>query len=357
MQKRTMLAGLVVMAVLWNGSACARFTYYYCDVWHGYYPVVRTCPTGWRRIEVEAAPQVSPSGKHEAESGRQRDICNRPKVMDALFRALVSTPGLVGAHIESARTISSGRIRGMEDRQVTCEATIVTVNGERIERTGTVARDSGGTYDGQWAGRFVENHPNQVAVSTAKAPVTPARVKVSKTSRKSVPTPPPVNPTTAVHSNRTPYEEAAVIHTAVAAMEQYRSGPNDMAKGASRPTRARAICSALPNRRAVWWLGTVHEMSTNAAGMGVLSIEVAPSITVETNNNSYYDSLEDFSTLIDPQSDLFATVSRLHKGDRVRFKGTFPPTEEDCIRESSLTLEDSVTKPAFIIRFDWVAAN
>jgi hypothetical protein len=311
----------------------------------------------WRRIEVEAAPQVSPSGGHEAESSRQRDICNRPKVMDALFRALVSTPGLVGARIENARTVSLGRIRGTEDRQVTCEATIVTVNGERIERTGTVARNSGGTYDGQWAGRFAENHPNQVAMPAAKARVTSARVKVSKTSRKSVPAPPPLKPTPAVHSNQMPYEEAAIIHAAGAAMQQYRSGRSDMAKGASRPTRARVICSVLPNRRAVWWLGTVHELSTNTAGMGVLSIEVAPSIAVETNINSYYDSLEDFRTLIDPQSDLFATVSRLHKGDRVRFNGTFPPTEEDCIRESSLTLEDSVTKPAFIIRFDWVAAN
>src|SRR5260370_155473 len=81
-----------------------------------------------------------------------RDICNRLKVMNALFRALVSTPGLVGAYIESARAVSFGGIRGAGDRQVTCEATIVTVNGERIERTGTVTRDSAGAYNGQWAG-------------------------------------------------------------------------------------------------------------------------------------------------------------------------------------------------------------
>lgn len=356
MQTRTMLGRLVVMAALWNGSAYARTTYYFCDVLRAYYPVVRTCPMAWRRIEVEA-PQVSPSRGHEARSVQQRDPCNRPKVVDALFRALVSSPGLVGAHIESARTISSGRIRGMGDRQVTCEATIVATNGERIERSGIVTSNPGGTYSGQWAGRLVENQRNPVAVSTAKTPVTPARVKVSSVSRESVPASPPMKPTIAVHSNQMPYDEAAVIRAAEAAMEQFRTGRNDMAKGASRPSRARAICSALPSRRAVWWLGTVRETTTNIAGMGVLSIEVAPSITVETNNNSYYDDLEDFSTLVDPRSDLFATVSRLHKGDRVRFNGTFPPSEEDCIRESSLTVEDSVRKPAFIIRFDRVAAN
>jgi hypothetical protein len=351
-----MLGRLVVMAALWNGSAYARTTYYFCDVLRAYYPVVRTCPVAWRRIEVEA-PQVSPSPGHEAKSVQQRDICNRPKVMDALFRALVSSPGLVGAHIESARTISSGRIRGMGDRQVTCEATIVATNGERIERSGIVTSNPGGTYSGQWAGQLVEIQRNPVAVSTAKTRVTSAHVKVSRVSGESVPASPPMKPTIAVHSNRMPYDEAAVIHAAESAMEQFRTGRNEMAKGASRPSRARAICSALPNRRAVWWLGTVHQISTNIGGMGILSIDVAPSITVETNNNSYYDDLEDFSTLIDPQSDLFATLSRLHKGDRVRFNGTFPPSEEDCIRESSLTLQDSVGKPAFIIRFDRVAAN
>lgn len=356
MHTRTMLAGLVVMAVLWSGSSCARTTYYYCDLRRAYYPVVRTCPGGWRRIEVLATPQVSPSSGYGAGSVGQRDICNRPKVMDALFRALVSAPGLVGAHIESAR-ISPGSIRGMGDRQVTCEATIVVMNGDRIERTGIVTRDSGGTYSGQWAGRLVENQLKPVAVSNAKAPVARARVEVSKLSRKSVPAPPPMKPEIAVHSDQMPYDEAAVIHAAEAAMEQYRAGRSDVARGASRPSRAQAICSVLPNRRAIWWLGTVHGMSTNIAGMGVLSIDVAPSIAVETNDNAYYDDLENFSTLIDPHSDLFATVSRLHKGDRVRFSGTFPSSEEDCIRESGLTLEESVTKPAFTIRFDRVAAN
>jgi len=354
-QKPAMLAGLLIMAVLWNAPASARIAYYYCDLRRAYYPVIRTCPTAWRRIEIVAAPQVAPSGGYGTESVRQRDVCNRPKVMDALFRALVSAPGLVGAHIESARAVSSASIRGAGDRQVTCEATIVTANGERIERAGTVTRDSGGTYNGQWAGRLGETHLNPVAATAAKAPMISGRVKVSETSRRSAPA--PMKPATAVHSNQMPYAEAAVIQAAEAAMKRYRSGQNDVVKGASRPARALAICRVLPNRRAVWWLGTVHEMSTNMGGEGVLSIEIAPSTTVETNNSFYPDSLEDFKTLIDPQSDLFATVSRLHQGDRVRFNGTFPPTEEDCIRESSMTLEGSMTKPAFIIRFDWVAAN
>jgi hypothetical protein len=351
-QRWAILAGLAVMAALSSGPVSARTTYYWCNVWHGYYPVVPTCPQAWRRIEVETPRQISPPPATDKD--RQRDICTRPRAMDALYRALVSGPGFVGARIESARTIS-GEIHG--NRQTTCVVTIVSRNGERNERPGIVTRWAGGVYTAEWAGRLVEHDSNGNAAPAAKEPQAPTRIRVSRVSRKPAPAPPPEKPALAVRSGKMPYAEAAVIRAAEAAMEQYRAARDTAAKVASRPARASAICSALPNRRAVWWLGTVREADTNNGGMGVLSIEVAPSIVVETNNNAYYDDLEDFGTLIDPRSGLFATVARLRKGDRVRFNGSFPASEEDCVKESGLTLEDSVTRPAFIMRFDRVGPN
>jgi hypothetical protein len=151
-----------------------------------------------------------------------------------------------------------------------------------------------------------------------------------------------------------PADEAAFIAASQRALAQYNTAPNDMLKGSSRPVRARAICEAVPNKQAVWWIGKVTKLDTNGDGKGVLYVEIAPSISVDTWNNDISDA-ED-NTLINPASALFARVSQLRLGQFVRFNGDFPDSDTDCVKESSLTLEGSITEPEFIIRFSSVSA-
>ena len=127
-----------------------------------------------------------------------------------------------------------------------------------------------------------------------------------------------------------------------------------MEKGAARPIRARALCNILPSRRANGWTGTVTKLSTNGEGRGVLYIQIGPHTFAKTWNNALSDIGD--RTLIDPQSSLFKAASQLHEGQKVRFNGTYAASDIDCFKESSMTLEGSITEPEFIIKFESVVA-
>jgi hypothetical protein len=62
-------------------------------------------------------------------------------------------------------------------------------------------------------------------------------------------------------------------------------------------------------------------------------------------------------TLIDPASALFAKASALSEGQQVLFSGSFQHSDTDCVEESSLTMDGSLTEPAFIVRFFDIAPN
>jgi hypothetical protein len=155
-------------------------------------------------------------------------------------------------------------------------------------------------------------------------------------------------------SSGMPRDEEAVLRIVDAAMAQYRNGQNEMQRGAARPTRARSICSVLTERRAQDWIGTIKTLSTNGEGKGILYVEIAPNVEVRTTNNALSNVLN--KTLIDPGSSLFRTVSQLRESQKIRFSGTFIESDTDCIEETSITLEGSITEPEFVIRFESVAA-
>ncbi len=126
-----------------------------------------------------------------------------------------------------------------------------------------------------------------------------------------------------------------------------------MAKGASRPARARAICSALPSHKVNGWVGRVSSLSTNGDGKGVLSVEVGPDMYVTTWNNDLSDIGD--HTLIDPSSNLFQIASGLKEGQFVRFSGKLFASPTDCVEESSLSLSGSIDSPDFIFAFQSIS--
>lgn len=152
-----------------------------------------------------------------------------------------------------------------------------------------------------------------------------------------------------------PIEEDKFITAIQHAKDRYASGSNDMQKGASRPTRAREICAALPSLQIQNWIGTIEGLSSNSDGQGVVSIKIDEDIFIKTWNNSLSD-LEG-GTLVDPESPLFNEVSALSKGEKVFFSGSFFPNQTDCVREGSLTLQGSITSPEFIMKFSDISLN
>ena len=150
-----------------------------------------------------------------------------------------------------------------------------------------------------------------------------------------------------------PTAEKAVIDAVEQARHDYASASNEMQEGAARPTRAKNICAAIPDRYARRWVGNVSTVSSNSEGKGVLSIEIAPGVQIETMNNSFSDMSD--HTLIDPSTSLYQQAQSLNVGQAVRFSGMFVRSSVDCIEEISLTLHGSVSEPGFIIRFSEVS--
>ena len=146
-----------------------------------------------------------------------------------------------------------------------------------------------------------------------------------------------------------PTGQAAVVAAVEAARRRFDSAPNDMAKGAARPARARAICAALRSPLVAGWAGIVSKLDTNGEGKGVLEVEIGPDAYVKTWNNSLSDIGD--NTLIEPSSTLFTAASQLREGQLVRFDGTFFRDSTDCVRESSMSLSGSIREPEFIFRF------
>lgn len=130
----------------------------------------------------------------------------------------------------------------------------------------------------------------------------------------------------------------------------YEEASNDMAAGAQRQKRAKAICSLLGKRPSVkGWTGFITELSSNGDGLGVLSIGTSKGITVKTWNNALSDSSD--NTLIPVDSPVMETAMNLSVGQAVEFSGTFVRDRTDCLREGSLTQDGSMREPEFIIRF------
>lgn len=146
-----------------------------------------------------------------------------------------------------------------------------------------------------------------------------------------------------------PGGERAFLVAVAKGRDAFNAGRNEMARGSARPLRARAICDAVSPGRVDDWIGKVASLSTNGDGKGVLAIEIGSKILVKTWNNAVSDISD--QTLLDPDSPIYKQALSLTRGQRVQFSGDLFANSTDCVRESSMTLQGSLTEPEFIFRF------
>jgi hypothetical protein len=149
-----------------------------------------------------------------------------------------------------------------------------------------------------------------------------------------------------------PAGEKEFIRITIEKAAAYRAAPNDLAKGGIRNARKVAICNGLPSPQVQDWIGTIYNLSSNNEGKGVLEVQISHDVYIKTWNNSFSDIGD--QTLIDPNSDLFRTLSNLKGGSAIKFSGSFLPSDTDCIREGSLTQSGSMTEPEFLMKFNRV---
>lgn len=150
-----------------------------------------------------------------------------------------------------------------------------------------------------------------------------------------------------------PANQTVLIDASLLAIDKAKKADNDMQKGNALRERNKKICANMGPLTVEDWIGTVSKIDSNSDGLGILKIEIAKNVYVETWNNAISDSFH--NTLIQPSTPLFDAVANLKKGQKVKFSGQFFDDSDTCIYESSLTLDGKVKEPEFIFKFSKVS--
>lgn len=152
-----------------------------------------------------------------------------------------------------------------------------------------------------------------------------------------------------------PKDQALFVAIVSEAQSSGKKAENDMQLGGVKADRDAKLCQAIKSPSVKGWVGKVASVGANSDGKGVFVVEVAKDITLKTWNNALSDISS--STLIEPGTKLFNDAAALKKGDAVEFAGQFfrEASNNDCLREASLSLSGKVKDPEFIFKFSSVA--
>jgi len=103
------------------------------------------------------------------------------------------------------------------------------------------------------------------------------------------------------------------------------------------------------------WVGEVIDIGANGDGLAYITIEIAPTIVVQTWNNAFSDIGD--NTLIGPDAPLFQTLVPMTEGTKVVFSGDFLSDDAVCVRGTNLTEVFYGSDPDFLVRFSNVAVQ
>lgn len=194
--------------------------------------------------------------------------------------------------------------------------------------------------------------------AAVEAPTNPGNTPTVRTPVREQPaTVPPTGPVASSGTARRDDEtdEAAFVSVVSDTRSEYNNGSNDMVKGAARVHRRERLCQLVQSMVVRGWTGTIVKLSSSSSGNGVLSVSIGPQITIGTTNNELSNSFD--HTLLSPSSDVFRQVVSLSQDQQILFSGSFFPSDTDCVQETSLTQEGSMTDPEFLFRFTDVSAT
>lgn len=129
---------------------------------------------------------------------------------------------------------------------------------------------------------------------------------------------------------------------------KYRGTSNEIQKSQARDERKQQLAE-IP-LRAENWVGTLVELETNSDGLGIVTVQLVDGVSVGTWNNALSDISD--NTLVQKNSPLYARLAALNEGQVVRFTGMFSRSQEDYLKEVSMTQDGSMKEPSFLFRFE-----
>ncbi len=130
---------------------------------------------------------------------------------------------------------------------------------------------------------------------------------------------------------------------------EFPNAENDLQKWAIRNKRKEEIKDILQGAVITGWSGTIESLGTTTDGRAYLYVSISPKVTIGTWNNQLSDLFDD--TLIPVESTLYKNLLGCSVGDRIIFSGVFFSSDEDFIRETSMTIKGAMNTPFFLFKF------
>ena len=130
--------------------------------------------------------------------------------------------------------------------------------------------------------------------------------------------------------------------------KSFRTTKNELQQSTLRDHRKQELSKI--NTKVVSWVGTINQLSTNSEGKAILSVRISPYTEIKTWNNALSGIMA--NTLIEKGTSLYKVLTTLSTGQKVKFSGSFFPSADDFIEETSMTIQGSMQNPEFLFKFE-----
>ena len=139
------------------------------------------------------------------------------------------------------------------------------------------------------------------------------------------------------------------------AAKDYEGTSNELKGARVLRDRDADACKATGGSEVKSWVGTIHDVGATGDGDGYLEVEIAPTIVVQTWNNSLSDAFDD--TLIPQSASFYDRLSDLDEGAKVVFSGRFIASDDSCLDTANITKAFNAADPNFVFKFSNVRAG
>lgn len=138
--------------------------------------------------------------------------------------------------------------------------------------------------------------------------------------------------------------------------KRFASASNELQESALKDERGTSLVGLLgPQLSVGGWTGTIRRLETNTEGKAAIAIRLSPDADILTANNSLSDIV--YPTMIDKGTPVYKALMNMSVGDKVVISGTFIPSDEGGVLESSLTIAGAMNAPEFLFRFTDISKN
>jgi hypothetical protein len=157
--------------------------------------------------------------------------------------------------------------------------------------------------------------------------------------------------TGATEQTNLPEQQGRLLAVTADYSDRFASASNELQQSLLRDERRTALVNALGSKLSVaGWRGKITRLETNTEGKAIVSVRLSPNTDIGTWNNALSDIMD--GTLIEKGTPVYKALLTMAVGDPVTVSGNFLPSDEDGVKETSLTIRGAMSNPEFLFNFN-----